>query len=50
LLAYVINETNQWLADVAQRGAEAESDKYLLMASLNLVNRIAYADAQLKPT
>jgi len=46
LLAYVLNETNHRLVDVAQRGAEAESDKYLMMASINLVNCIAYADAQ----
>jgi hypothetical protein len=46
LLAYVINENNQWLAGLARRGAEAESDKYLLMASVNLVNCIAYAEAQ----
>lgn len=46
LLAYVINENNQWLAGLARRGAEAESDKYLLMASVNMVNCIAYAEAQ----
>jgi hypothetical protein len=45
LLAYVLNETNVWLADVARRGAEAESDKYLLMAAVNLVNCIAYVEA-----
>jgi hypothetical protein len=49
LLAYVLNETNHWLTDVARRSAEAESDKYLMMASVNLVNCIAYADAQTKP-
>lgn len=45
LLAYVTNENNRWLADVAQRGAETESDKYVMMASVNLVNCIAYAQA-----
>jgi len=45
LLAYVMNENNRWLADVAQRGAEAESDKYVMMAAVNLVNCIAYAQA-----
>ena len=45
LLAYVMRENNQWLADVAHRGAEAESDKYVMMASVNLVNCIAYAQA-----
>jgi hypothetical protein len=43
-------KTNQWLADVAQRGAEAKSDKYLLLASINLVNCVAYAGAQIEPT
>jgi hypothetical protein len=46
LLAYVINENSQWLAELARRGTEAESDKYLLMASINLVNCIAFADAR----
>jgi hypothetical protein len=46
LLAYVINENNLWLADVAQRSAETEADKYLLMASVNLVNCIAHSDVQ----
>jgi hypothetical protein len=45
LLAYVMGENNRWLADVAERGAEAESDKYVMMASVNLVNCIAYAQA-----
>lgn len=45
LLAYVMRGNKQWLADVAQRGAEAESDKYGMMASVNLVNCIAYAQA-----
>lgn len=49
LLAYLMSENNQWLADLAQRGAEAESDKYVMMASVNLANCIAYADAQSKP-
>ena len=49
MLAYVMSENNQWLADLAQRGAEAESDKYEMMASVNLANCIAYADAQSKP-
>ena len=45
LLAYVMNENNQWLTAVARRGTEAESDKYVMMASVNLVNCIAYAQA-----
>lgn len=38
LLAYVSNETTQWLSRVAA----AESDKYVLMATMNLVNCIAH--------
>jgi hypothetical protein len=50
LLAYALNEANHWLVDVAQRGAEVESDKYLMMAAINLVNCIAYADAGANPS
>jgi hypothetical protein len=45
LLAYVMSENNRWLTEVAMRSAEAESDKYVMMASVNLVNCIAYAQA-----
>jgi len=43
LLAFVLNETNQWLREISQRHAEAESDKFVMMASMNLVNCIAGA-------
>ncbi len=43
LLALVIHECNAWLLDLARRRAEKESDKFVLMASVNLVNCIAYA-------
>ena len=43
LLAFVLNETNQWLREISQRNAEAESDKFVMMASMNLVNCIAGA-------
>ena len=43
LLAFVVNETNQWLRESSQRNAEAESDKFVMMASMNLVNCIAGA-------
>jgi hypothetical protein len=46
LLALVLNECNAWLRDLARRGAEKESDKFVLMASVNLVNCIAHARAQ----
>jgi hypothetical protein len=46
LLALVINECNAWLADLGRRHAEKESDKFVLMASINLVNCIAYAQAE----
>jgi hypothetical protein len=41
LLAFVVSETNQWLREISQRHAEAESDKFVMMASMNLVNCIA---------
>ncbi len=47
LLAFVARETGDWLQDLARRHAEAESDKYVLMASINLVNCIAQAAAQM---
>jgi hypothetical protein len=43
LLAFVLNETNQWLREISQRNGEAESDKFVMMASMNLVNCIAGA-------
>jgi hypothetical protein len=43
LLAYVMRESNQWLLDLARRNVESESDKYVMMVSINLVNCIAYA-------
>jgi hypothetical protein len=43
LLAFVVNETNQWLRGSSQRNGEAESDKFVMMASMNLVNCIASA-------
>jgi hypothetical protein len=43
LLAFVVNETNQWLRGSSQRNREAESNKFVIMASMNLVNCIASA-------
>jgi len=43
LLAFVLSETNQWLGTISERNAEAESDKFVMMASMNLVNCIAGA-------
>ena len=43
LLAFVLSETNPWLREISQRNGEAESDKFVMMASLNLVNCIAGA-------
>ena len=42
LLAYVINECNTWLKSVQA----VESDKYVLLALINLVNCIAIRPAQ----
>jgi|HubBroStandDraft_4_1064222.scaffolds.fasta_scaffold257757_2 hypothetical protein len=46
LLALVIHECNAWLLDLARRRAEKESDKFVLMAAVNLVNCIAHARAE----
>jgi hypothetical protein len=43
LLAFVVNETSQWLREISERQAEAQSDKFVMMASMNLVNCIAGA-------
>jgi len=45
LLALVTTECKAWLQDLAQGNAEKESDKYVMMASVNLVNCIAHAMA-----
>ncbi len=44
LLAFVLAESNTWLRDLARRQAQSESDKYVMMASINLVNCIAHAE------
>jgi hypothetical protein len=36
-----MGETRAWLRDLALRRAESESDKYVMMAAINLVNCIA---------
>lgn len=46
LLALVISQCNEWLQDLAHRNAEKASDKYVMMASVNLVNCIAHSPAQ----
>jgi hypothetical protein len=43
LLAFVVSETSQWLREISKGHAEAESDKFVMMASMNLVNCIASA-------
>jgi hypothetical protein len=43
LLAFVVSETSQWLREISERNAEAQSDKFVMMASMNLVNCIAGA-------
>jgi hypothetical protein len=47
LLAFVARETGDWLKDLARRNVEAESDKYVLMASINFVNCIAQVEPQI---
>lgn len=41
LLAFVVSETSQWPHELSGRNAQAESDKFVMMASMNLVNCIA---------
>jgi hypothetical protein len=43
LLAFVTGEVREWLARVDQAGDAKESDKYLMLAAANLVDRIAHA-------
>jgi hypothetical protein len=43
LLAFVLREFTLWLLELADRGAEAESDKFVMMAGINIVNCIAHA-------
>lgn len=45
LLQFTVQQCTLWLLDLNQRGAEAESDKYVMMAAVNLVNCIAHAPA-----
>ena len=47
LLAFVLNETNQWLSAGPRRDSARESDKFVIMASMNLVNCIASAPVTL---
>jgi hypothetical protein len=43
LLAFVLSETDRWRRRVSEREREAESDKFVMMASINFVNCIAAA-------
>ena len=43
LLAYVMHEVSVWLQDLARRGSESESDKYVMSAAIDMVNCIAAA-------
>jgi hypothetical protein len=43
LLAFVVREFTLWLLELADRGAEAESDKFVMVAGINIVNCIAHA-------
>jgi len=46
LFAFVVNEFQGWLRDLNSRGIESESDKFVMMAGVNLVNCIASAGEQ----
>jgi hypothetical protein len=45
LLAFVLSETDRWRRRVSERHEETESDKFVMMAAVNLVNCIAAAAA-----
>lgn len=46
LLALVLSQCNEWLRGLTRQNAEKESDKFVMMASMNLVNCIAHAAAR----
>lgn len=46
LLAFVSAQHVNWLRDLASRNAEKESDKFVMIASFNMVNCIAHAKAR----
>ena len=46
LLALIIAECNEWMRGLAKSAAEKASDKYVMLASVNLVNCIAHSTAQ----
>lgn len=48
LLAFVLGEVRPWMQDPTRRGAGSESDKYVMMAAVNMVDCIAHAGAQPK--
>lgn len=49
LLAFVLGEFGGWLRELARTHAEKESDKFVMMAAVNLVNCIAFAAAPTPP-
>jgi len=46
LLAYILHECNDWLQSLTRRGAESETDKFVMIAAVNIVNCIAHPEAQ----
>lgn len=46
LLALLVSQCTAWLRDLAHRNAEKESDKFVMMAAINLANCIAHAAAK----
>lgn len=46
LLALVVSQCTEWLRDLAHSKTEKESDKFVMMAAINLVNCIAHAAAR----
>jgi len=46
LLAFVVSQGDNWLPELARRQSVKESDKFVMLAAINLVNCIAHAEAQ----
>ncbi len=42
LLTYLVNQCQSWLLELARNHQEAESDKFVMLAAVNIVNCIAH--------
>jgi len=46
LLAFALSQGDNWQRELARRQTAKESDKFVMLATINLVNCIAHAEAQ----